>query len=149
MQLLPPYRVHMRSTPTPERDTWAALVQRTREAAGLTKVELARRLGVDRNTIGRWEAGRNPPDQLDVVQKFADLFAMDLDDVLTVAGFRPAATTPRPEPRDPDVMRLIELFEDPTTKVEVKEAARVAIRAVMDMAEAQPKAIAARRRKAV
>lgn len=37
------------------------LLTRARKAAGLTQEELAYRLGVDRSTVGRWEAGETEP----------------------------------------------------------------------------------------
>lgn len=37
------------------------LVLRIRQAAGLSQLELAQRLGVDKMTINRWETGRRQP----------------------------------------------------------------------------------------
>src|SRR5262245_48436280 len=36
-------------------------LKKARKAAGLTQEELAYRVGVDRSTVGRWEAGENEP----------------------------------------------------------------------------------------
>jgi transcriptional regulator with XRE-family HTH domain len=140
MRPAPPYGVQMRSTSPAQRDTWATLVQTAREAAGIAKVELARRLSVDRATILRWETGATRPEQSDVVQRFADLFAIDLDTALAAAGLRPAEITTRPEPRDPDVQRLIQIFDDPYTSAATKDQIRTTMRALLDLAEAQPRA---------
>lgn len=113
----------------------------------MTKVDLARRLGVDRMTVTRWEDGKNRPDSLDVVQRLADLFAIELDTALAAAGLRPAEVVPRPEvPLDPDVQRLVQIFEDPQTSAETKAQIRTTMRALLDLAESQPRA--PRRRKA-
>jgi transcriptional regulator with XRE-family HTH domain len=138
------YGVQVRNT---GRDTWAALVTDVREAANMSKVELARRLGVDRATISRWEQGLNRPEQADVVKRFADLFAIDLEDALAAAGLRPTDTPQREHaPMDPDVLALMRMLADPDTPEATKAQIRTMMRALLDLAEAQPKP--PRRRKA-
>lgn len=135
-----PYGVHVRNTSGSERDTWATLVSTTREAAGLSKVELARRLGVDRATVSRWEQGLNRPEDAEVVQRFADLLAVDLEQALAAAGLRPSRA-PRPAepvPTDPDVLKLYRLMADPDTPEDVKEQIRVMMRVLADMADRLP-----------
>src|SRR5688572_20611332 len=61
------YGLRMRNTPS---GTWATLVKRMRDATGMTGADLARRLDVDRATIWRWEAGRQKPENADLVKAF-------------------------------------------------------------------------------
>jgi transcriptional regulator with XRE-family HTH domain len=110
------YGVQMRSTSDPGRDTWAAYATASREAAGLNKSALARRLDVDRATVSRWETGATRPDSAETVVAFADLFGLDRDEALSAAGFRPGTTDApaRPAPLDPredPVIRAI--LDDP------------------------------------
>jgi len=142
--------VHVRNTSGSERDTWATLVSSTREAAGLSKVELARRLGVDRATVSRWEQGLNRPEDADVVKRFADLLAVDLEDALAAAGLRPS-TAPRPSepvPTDPDVLKLYRLMADPETPEETKRQIRAMMRVLAEMADSLPPRKATRPKKA-
>lgn len=119
--LIAAYGVHMRNTATGGRGTWAALVQAAREAVGLSKAELARRLRVDRATIMRWESGTTKPESGEMVQRFAALFAIDLDEALAAAGLRPEGPTPTmPEPLHPDIQRLVDRLGDPATNEETK-----------------------------
>lgn len=89
-----PYGVHMRNTSGPGRDTWATYVQAAREHAGLNKTELARRIGKDRATIGRWEDGKNRPEDANLVARFADVLGLDRDEALAAAGLRPDVEPP-------------------------------------------------------
>jgi transcriptional regulator with XRE-family HTH domain len=114
----------------------------------MSGAELARRLKVDRATIWRWETGKQRPENLELVQAFADIFAMDLDDALAAAGMRPAEVVPRVEPpMDPDVAALLRKLEDPATPPAVKERIRTMMRALVELADSQPPR-APRRRKA-
>lgn len=89
-----PYGVHMRNTGGPQRGTWATYITTARERAALTKSELARRVGKDRATVGRWEDGKNRPDDADLVARVADVLGLDLDEALAAAGLRPGVTPP-------------------------------------------------------
>lgn len=89
-----PYGVHMRNTSGPGRGTWATYVQAAREHARLTKTELARRIGKDRATIGRWEDGKNRPEDADLVARFADVLGLDREEALAAAGLRPGIEPP-------------------------------------------------------
>lgn len=134
-----PYGVHVRST---GRDTWAALVRSARETAGLPKIELARRLGIDRATISRWEAGANRPEDAAIVQRFAELFGIDLDEALIVAGLRPA-TAARPQRGasqrlDPEVQRLIDIMTDASTTNETREQILALLRSLNELAKNRP-----------
>lgn len=121
IHLIAAYGVHMRNTSGSPRGTWAALVQAAREAVGMTKIELSRRLEVDRATVMRWEAGSNRPENPEVVQRFAALFAIDLDTALAAAGLRPEGPAPvMPEPLHPYIQRLVDRLSDPNTNEETK-----------------------------
>ncbi|MFI6161701.1 helix-turn-helix transcriptional regulator [Micromonospora haikouensis] len=84
----------MRNTSEPMRGTWATYVLTGRERAGLTKSEFARRIGKDRATVGRWEDGKNRPDDADLVARVAEVLGFDLDEALAAAGLRPGVAPP-------------------------------------------------------
>lgn len=134
------YGVHVRSTPARSRGTWATFVTRAREAAGLPKVELARRLGVDRGTVARWESGLTRPEQADVVQRFTDLLALDLEEGLAAAGLRPTAPPTARPPLDSDLERMRRIFDDPLVSQATKDHIRSVLRAAAELAESQPRA---------
>lgn len=60
----------------------------------LSKAELARRVGIDRATVHRWETGQFRPDSAEVVQSFAKVLGLDLDEALAAAGLRPDVEPP-------------------------------------------------------
>lgn len=130
----------MRDTAGRERHTWAALVKRYREAAGMSPTTLARRLGTDRGTIYRWESGTYTPRRPDVVIRFADLFRVDLDVALAAAGLRPQvdeAGTVAPTPAlalDPDVLELQRMLDDPRTPESVKAQIRAVAASLRQLA---------------
>lgn len=149
MHVITPYGVHVRNTSTPQRGTWAALVATLREAAGMSKVELARRLNVDRATVMRWENGSTRPEQADVVARFAELFATDLDEALMAAGLLPVSrpVAPRHEPTDPDVLKLLRMLADPDVPDPIKEQVRATLKFLADLADSQPPRKAAPRKR--
>ncbi|MGC1214125.1 MAG: helix-turn-helix transcriptional regulator [Micromonospora sp.] len=121
----------MRNTSPAARGTWATYVTTTRERIGMSKAELARRLGVDRGTVHRWEAGTTRPEDAAVVHAFADLFGLDADEALTAAGLRlagPKTARPAKEPPlDPDVLLIMRRLANP----DVSEAEKTIIRATL------------------
>lgn len=132
--------------------TWAQLVKRHREAAGLNPTTLARRLGIDRRTVYRWESGDMKPRDLDTVARFAELFRIDLDAALAAAGLRPAverADVVAPEPAmafDPDVVELQRMLNDPATSPEIKAQIRATARMLRELAVAVAAERSGRRR---
>lgn len=129
----------MRNT---EIGTWATLVKRVREAAGMSGAELARRLDVDRATIWRWEVGRQKPESPDLIKAFATLFGLDIDEVLRIAGLRPSDDEPRPAeaaPIDPDVLKLMRILADPDTDAATKAHVRAMMQTLAELAEKGPK----------
>lgn len=93
----------MRNTSGPERGNWATYARTARETAGISKAEIARRLRVDRGTVHRWETGQTRPEDANVVQAFASLFALDLDEALSAAGMRPGERVDAPLPVDEEL----------------------------------------------
>lgn len=85
------------------RHSWAAYVTGAREAAGLSKAELGRRIGVARETISRWESGSQHPDSATVVRDVARALGRDPQEALVAAGMLPAEPTAR---RDPELERI-------------------------------------------
>lgn len=51
-----------------------------RERAGLTKTQLADRLGVDLSTVCKWETGENRP-MADGLLQLSDLFGCTIDEL--------------------------------------------------------------------
>lgn len=70
-----------------------------RRVAGLTQEDVAHRVGVDRSTVGRWEAGATVP-QPWARRKLADLVGMALPDLDDLLG--PACATAAGEPDTAD-----------------------------------------------
>lgn len=94
----------MRNTPAPQRGIWATYVLAARKNAGprLSQAELARRLGVDRSTIWRWETGQSKPEDADIVAQLAEVLDLDLEEALAAAGLRPGVSAPAEPTRDID-----------------------------------------------
>jgi transcriptional regulator with XRE-family HTH domain len=97
-----PYGVHMRNTPGPERGTWATYIKAAREHARLNKTQLAQRIGKDRATVGRWEDGKNRPEDANLVALVAEVLGLDQDEALAAAGLRPGVEAPVEPTREPD-----------------------------------------------
>lgn len=137
----PLYPVHVRNTSTPGRGNWATYVTATRERVGMSKADLARRLGVDRGTVHRWEAGQNRPEDAAVVTAFADLFGLDVDEALTAAGLRlsptPASRPTKEVPLDPDVKLIMRRLTDPNVSEPEKATIRATLRYLADLADRQ------------
>jgi transcriptional regulator with XRE-family HTH domain len=135
------YRVHVGTTPAPDRGAWAAYVTATRERVGMTKSELARRLGVDRGTVIRWESGKSRPEDATVVTAFANLFGLDVDEVLTAAGLRLSSIpTERPTihaPLDPDLKIIMRRLTNPDVSDAEKASIRATLRYLATVAEQQ------------
>lgn len=121
--------------------TWAKYVKAIREATGLSRPAMAKRLNVDPATVWRWETGKQKPESPAVPQAIAELFGLDLDDVLTAAGLRlggaPVAT-PAPEPpMDPDLRIITRRLADPNVSEPEKATIRATLRYLADLADRQ------------
>ncbi|MEU4772926.1 helix-turn-helix transcriptional regulator [Micromonospora sp. NPDC023644] len=136
----------MATTTTPERGNWATYVTRVREHVGMTKSELARRLGVDRGTVIRWESGKSRPEDAVVVTAFAELFDLDVDEALTAAGLRvsatPAARPNRDAPLDPDLKVIMRRLTNPDVSEAEKTTIRATLRYLAQVAEQQERGAA-------
>lgn len=60
------------------------------------QTDVAERVGTHSSVVSRWVRGERVPDTKSI-DKIADVFGLPVDDVLTIAGHRPAV-----EPLDPD-----------------------------------------------
>lgn len=94
--------MHVRNTSGPERGTWAAFAKAARAGARISQAELARRLGIDRTTVYRWEAGSNRPESPELVVAFAYVLGIDPEEALAAAGMRPGVQPPREPTRERD-----------------------------------------------
>lgn len=77
-------------------------------------------MGINRNTISRWELGYYGPDKAADVIALADATGTDRQEALAAAGILPVGESPErprhPEPpMDPDVRRLLRALADPDT----------------------------------
>lgn len=61
-------------------ERFSANMKAARKKAGLTQVEAAKRLGVERSTIASWESGAREPG-IDKIRKIAVLFKVSVDDL--------------------------------------------------------------------
>lgn len=68
----------------------------------MSQSELARKLGVDRVTIYRWETGQQRPESAETVARFARETGVDVDEALAAAGLRPGIQAPAEPTREPD-----------------------------------------------
>lgn len=135
------YRVPVGNPATQARGAWAAYVTAVRERVGMSKSELARRLGVDRGTVHRWESETSRPEDATVVTAFAELFDLDTDEALTAAGLRVSATPPtrptRDAPLDPDLKIIMRRLTDPGVGEAEKTSIRATLRYLAQIAEQQ------------
>lgn len=96
------YGVQMRNTSPQLRGTWATYVRALRERTPVNNVEFARRAGVDRGTVDRWMNGKTRPTDPEVLQRFAEGFELDPDEVFAAAGLRPGVEAPSEPTREQD-----------------------------------------------
>lgn len=94
------YGVRVRNTTEPQRHTWAQFAKSAR--GRINQSELARRLGVDRATIYRWETGQQRPENADTVARFARITDVDIDEALAAAGLKPDVEPPTEPTRELD-----------------------------------------------
>jgi transcriptional regulator with XRE-family HTH domain len=91
------------------REAWAKYVRQIREASGISGAAMARRLDVSEAAVSRWTKGQQAPETVDVLERFAALFALDLDEVLEAASMKAGgddSAEPVPE-YDAEVERII------------------------------------------
>lgn len=120
-----------------------------REKAGLSQKKLAEKLGVDENTVWRWEAGRAYP-SVDLGKQIAELLGVSVDELLRgPAEKRWEVRVILEEPKEVDVMNLTKdapneaLVEIGTHKIAVKIVGDVENESELDnlLAEVKEKAL--------
>lgn len=100
------YRVRVRNTGPGKSAALVAFLEAQLKTYSWSKAELARRLGVERSTITRWMSGNIHSIQPEHVQRIAEVFAADYDELLQLAGIRTgegldvAARPPRAYPAE-------------------------------------------------
>jgi transcriptional regulator with XRE-family HTH domain len=100
----------MRNTRGIERDDWATFVARERKAAKMSQQALATLVGVARETVWRWETGKQKPESVELVEKVAAVLKVDPRLALAAAGLLASDEEPPALPaRDP---RLHDLDPD-------------------------------------
>lgn len=122
---------HMRDRRTGR--TWGDYARAARKAALLSVAELAKRTGIGRATLYRWEGGDQRPERAEMVARWAETVGVDLDEALTAAGLRPMHDVPeRPTrqqpPADPDLAWLAARLQDPTTSEAERDLIRATVR---------------------
>lgn len=84
-------------------------IQRERSRSGLTQEELARRLGVSKAAVSKWECGQSMPD-ISLLPKIASLFSITMDQLF---GYEPIASEKK---REEVRARLLALLEENTAE---------------------------------
>lgn len=86
------YDVRMRHNAAGESDDWATLVKTHRALRGATQGGLAELAKVSRETVWRWENGRQVPEDADTVDLVVKaLPTLDRDTAFRAAGLLPSA----------------------------------------------------------
>lgn len=110
------YVVRMRNIPEDQRDDWGTFVKRERLAARVTQQQLGDAVGVARETVWRWETGRQKPENVDVVVKVADFLNADRELALAAADLH-VGEAPKPDPKlrglDPNDRSVRRILEGP------------------------------------
>lgn len=96
------YIVRVRNT---EGGDWATLVKAGRMSVRLSQLALAKAVGISRETVWRWETGRQKPENAEVVGRLAKAIHQDYDELMRAAGLALAGPDEAPEP-DPRLRGL-------------------------------------------
>lgn len=75
------------------------------EAQGIAQTVLGRRLGVKQPMISAWARGRKRPNPANC-DRIAEALALDVDEVLTQAGYRPRLVTDD----EPEIRNIVEML---------------------------------------
>lgn len=90
------YGVQMRHNLEAGSDTWATLVRVNRTRLQLTQTELAKLLGISRETVIRWEKGTYRPDSMETADAAIRALGIDREIGRRAAGYAPADDIPDP-----------------------------------------------------
>lgn len=114
---------------------WATYARTARQQAGLSQAEVARHVGVTRQTINRWESGKYTPENAPDVVKFALAVRVEPMEALKAAGFVPDDKTPPPShpatqqvPLDPELAFLARKLRDRRTSAAERELIKAHLR---------------------
>lgn len=122
-------------------NAWASWLRTHREAAGLTRQELAERAGVGRVTVWRWETGASKPEQAEVVQRVAEALGSPGTRAMVAAGFMPDTRMPalfgESMPVDPNVEWLLSRLTHPATPDGERETIRIFLEGLRHTIERQ------------
>jgi transcriptional regulator with XRE-family HTH domain len=138
------YVVAMRHT---KGDDFATLVRTGRLASGLSQLALAKAVRVSRETVSRWEFGRQKPENAEVVARVAEALKEDLGRLMRAAGLAlDVEGEPKPDPRlrgldpkDPVVIHILSLDIGEEMRGFMLDRRReiVALRQQQDLAEVE------------
>jgi len=85
-----------RMTPARYRETFCARLKNLRESAGMTQKELARELGIDKDTYAKYESRSLLPHHL--IMPVCEILGVDAAFLVSGQGNTSPKTTPRPLP---------------------------------------------------
>lgn len=75
-------------------------VKLRREELSLDQTGLARQLGVNQQTVSKWEQAKAVP-RPQRIRQLAEVLRVDLSDLMRYAGYLPGAETPDAQSKDP------------------------------------------------
>ena len=120
------YRNYVPTDPKSRGEEFGRLIRDGRLTLGISQEELARRAGIDRGTIIRWEAGgatRPDPDQVRGVCKE---LGVDPQRAAIALGYLSPDDVAKPDrgtrQLDPRILEVIDTLEDPRVPAEEKQA---------------------------
>mgnify|MGYP001050339332 CR=1 FL=1 len=132
-----------------DRVRFARFVERALSTArerGLTDAQIESATGIRPSTYHRWRRGETAP-TVDKVRQFCAGLGIPAGEALAALGMAPRQdAAPSPPPMDPDVLKLLQMLEDPSVNDATKQYIRANLRFLADFATANRKQ--PRRRKA-
>ena len=86
---------------------FSSKLRELRAKKGLSQAELAKRLGVTQQAVGRWERDKNLPDN-DVLKKISVMFNVSIDYLLDNQTHQKAPLPPLTPKDEREIMRLMD-----------------------------------------
>jgi transcriptional regulator with XRE-family HTH domain len=117
-------------------ETYGQLLERYREARGISQRALAREIGLSHVLINRSEKGERPPagtDEIAAIARVLHLTQEEHDHLLAAAGFWPGAFVAL-GPTDPTLRQTAAVLADPAIPDQAREEFRRAVAALAGMA---------------
>lgn len=121
------------------------IMQAMRKRAGLTQVELAKKLGVSRSSVCAYEAGTREPSN-ETILKMCSIFGCSVDHLLTGKSGLVSKWTPEADAVEEYNAELAALLEDLKTREDMRILFRLAHDASPDDVKAAVKIIEALRK---